>query len=65
MNSRNMKNKFNSKIFKVMKSTSKTIFSHYLLSRSLMMSFEDLIFDILYLSISHDNRGHHENKNPT
>ena len=40
----------NFKIFKVMKSTSTTIFSQYLLSNTLMISFEDLIM-IFYIWI--------------
>ena len=47
MNSRIMK-KSNFKIFKVMKSTSKTRFIHYLLSDTLRMSFEDLML-IFYI----------------
>ena len=47
-------------IFKAMKSTSKTIFNHYILTNTFNDKFWRSQFDILYLSTKHNNRGQHE-----
>ena len=51
MNSRKYFEKSNFKIFKVMKSTSNSIFSHYLLSITFDDKFLKTHIDILYSSI--------------
>ena len=51
-----MRRKSNFKIFKVMKSTSKTKFSHYLLRNTLNDKFWRSYVDILYLSTMKKNR---------
>ena len=58
-----MKMKSNFRIFKVMKSTSKTIFRHYVLSGIFNDKFWRSHLDILYRSTQHSNAEHHEKKN--
>ena len=62
MISRNMKEKFNSKIVKVMKSTSKTKLDHWLLSITFNDKYCRSQLDFLHLSIQHKKEGHHEKK---
>ena len=62
MNSRNMKENFNFKIIKVMKSTSKTKLNQLLLSITYNEKYWRSSLDFLHLSIQHNNKGHHENK---
>ena len=54
--------KFNFKIVKVVKSTSKTRLNHLLLSITFNDKYWRSQLDVLYTSIQHNNKGHHEKK---